>query len=104
MSQLLHVLKDAVFFRAFGIITVGELPDPTSLQQSNHMSNDKELPASRFAWKFSRPGDEFDRSLPEAHSSIPVPQGGHWLRRLAAFAGPGYMVSVGYMDPGNWAT
>jgi manganese transport protein len=68
------------------------------------MSNDKELPASRFAWKFSRPGDEFDRSLPEAHSSITVPQGGHWLRRLAAFAGPGYMVSVGYMDPGNWAT
>jgi manganese transport protein len=42
--------------------------------------------------------------LPEAHSSITVPQGGHWLRRLAAFAGPGYMVSVGYMDPGNWAT
>jgi manganese transport protein len=68
------------------------------------MSNDKELPASRFAWRFSRPGDEFDRSLPEAHSSITVPQGGHWLRRLAAFAGPGYMVSVGYMDPGNWAT
>ena len=30
--------------------------------------------------------------------------GGHWFRRLLAFAGPGYMVSVGYMDPGNWAT
>jgi manganese transport protein len=36
---------------------------------------------------------------------VPVPAvGSHWLRRLLAFAGPGYMVSVGYMDPGNWAT
>ncbi len=33
-----------------------------------------------------------------------VPATGHWLRRLLAFAGPGYMISVGYMDPGNWAT
>ncbi|HYZ64631.1 MAG TPA: Nramp family divalent metal transporter [Acetobacteraceae bacterium] len=41
-------------------------------------------------------------SLPEVHASVPVR--GSWLRRLLAFAGPGYMVSVGYMDPGNWAT
>jgi manganese transport protein len=33
-----------------------------------------------------------------------VPSGGLWLRRFLAFAGPGYMISVGYMDPGNWAT
>ena len=43
-------------------------------------------------------------SLPEVHATIPVPQGGSWVRRLMAFAGPGYLVSVGYMDPGNWAT
>ena len=43
-------------------------------------------------------------SLPEVHGSVAVPQGGAWWRRLLAFAGPGYMVSVGYMDPGNWAT
>ena len=43
-------------------------------------------------------------SLPEVNSSVPVPAGGTWLRRLFAFSGPGYMVSVGYMDPGNWAT
>jgi manganese transport protein len=43
-------------------------------------------------------------SLPEVNASVPVPVGGHWFRRLLAFAGPGYMVSVGYMDPGNWAT
>jgi manganese transport protein len=43
-------------------------------------------------------------SLPEVNGTIAVPTGGHWLRRLLAFAGPGYLVSVGYMDPGNWAT
>lgn len=43
-------------------------------------------------------------SLPEAHASVPVPEGASRLRRFLAFAGPGYMVSVGYMDPGNWAT
>ena len=43
-------------------------------------------------------------SLPEVHSSIPVPVTGSFWRKLAAFAGPGYLVAVGYMDPGNWAT
>jgi manganese transport protein len=38
------------------------------------------------------------------HASVPVPTHGSWLRRLLAFSGPGYLVSVGYMDPGNWAT
>ena len=47
------------------------------------------------------------RSLEEVHGSIDVPDsGGRWqrLRRLFAFLGPAYLVSVGYMDPGNWAT
>src|SRR6202158_2129264 len=43
-------------------------------------------------------------SQPEVYGSIAIPIGGHWIRRLLAFAGPGYLVSVGYMDPGNWAT
>ncbi|NYT78389.1 Nramp family divalent metal transporter [Alcaligenaceae bacterium] len=43
-------------------------------------------------------------SLNRVNASISVPMTGSWLRRLLAFAGPGYMVSVGYMDPGNWAT
>ncbi|MBI1849197.1 MAG: Nramp family divalent metal transporter [Planctomycetes bacterium] len=43
-------------------------------------------------------------SLPEVHRSVPIPISGSWLRRLFAFAGPAYLVSVGYMDPGNWAT
>jgi manganese transport protein len=43
-------------------------------------------------------------SLPEAHRSIPVSHTASWLRKILAFAGPGYLVAVGYMDPGNWAT
>src|SRR5271156_2402352 len=43
-------------------------------------------------------------SLPEAHRSIPINSTASWLRKLFAFAGPGYLVAVGYMDPGNWAT
>src|SRR5580698_3594187 len=43
-------------------------------------------------------------SLPEVFSSIPVPYPGSFWKKLFAFTGPGLMVSVGYMDPGNWAT
>jgi len=43
-------------------------------------------------------------SLPEVHRTVAVPAAGTWLRKLAAFLGPGYLVAVGYMDPGNWAT
>src|SRR5437867_8602097 len=43
-------------------------------------------------------------SLSEVHRSVSIPQGGGVVRRMLAFAGPAYLVSVGYMDPGNWAT
>src|SRR5262245_35346357 len=43
-------------------------------------------------------------SLPEVHGSIAVPSGAGFWKKLLAFAGPGYLVAVGYMDPGNWAT
>ncbi len=49
-------------------------------------------------------GGRASRSLPEVHGSVPVAGARGWLRRFLAFAGPGYLVSVGYMDPGNWAT
>lgn len=42
-------------------------------------------------------------SLPEVHESVGIEHGSRW-KRLLAFAGPAYLVSVGYMDPGNWAT
>ncbi|MCA1948837.1 MAG: Nramp family divalent metal transporter [Armatimonadetes bacterium] len=43
-------------------------------------------------------------SLPEVHRSVAVPNAGGFLRKMFAFMGPGYLVAVGYMDPGNWAT
>jgi manganese transport protein len=43
-------------------------------------------------------------SLPEAHRSIPVEPNLSWFRKILVFAGPGYLIAVGYMDPGNWAT
>jgi manganese transport protein len=48
-------------------------------------------------------GDE-QKSLAEVHGTVPVPATGGFLKNLLAFAGPGYLVAVGYMDPGNWAT
>jgi len=43
-------------------------------------------------------------SLPEVHGTIPVPKHFGFWRKLLAFSGPGFLVAVGYMDPGNWAT
>ncbi len=43
-------------------------------------------------------------SLPESHASVAVPRGGSRWRKMLAYVGPGLMVAVGYMDPGNWAT
>jgi manganese transport protein len=43
-------------------------------------------------------------SLPESHQTIPVGKHLSFWRKLLAFSGPGYLVAVGYMDPGNWAT
>lgn len=55
------------------------------------------------AWRFDRETRE-QPSLGPMNASVPVRATGHWLRRLLGFIGPGYMISVGYMDPGNWAT
>src|SRR3984957_5350939 len=43
-------------------------------------------------------------SLPESYRSIPILANASFFRKMIAFAGPGYLVAVGYMDPGNWAT
>jgi manganese transport protein len=57
-------------------------------------------PLPQRGWRY-----EVDRpSLPEVFRSLPVPRQASFLRKLLAFAGPGFLVSVGYMDPGNWAT
>ncbi|HQC07024.1 MAG TPA: Nramp family divalent metal transporter [Kaistella chaponensis] len=57
--------------------------------------------------KFLKQGWRKERSsnsLPEVFSSVNVPKNAGFWRKLLAFAGPGLMVAVGYMDPGNWAT
>src|SRR5712675_1425608 len=43
-------------------------------------------------------------SIPEIYASVPVTHGAGFWSKMLAFAGPGYLVAVGYMDPGNWAT
>ena len=43
-------------------------------------------------------------SLPEVFRTVPFPRDARFWRKLGAFSGPGYLVAVGYMDPGNWAT
>jgi manganese transport protein len=43
-------------------------------------------------------------SLPESYRTIKIPKGAGFWRKALAFAGPGYLVAVGYMDPGNWAS
>src|SRR6266581_168498 len=60
----------------------------------------KDASVSRAPWR--RSGSL--PSLPEAYRSIPIQTGAPVWRKLLAFAGPGYLVAVGYMDPGNWAT
>ncbi len=48
--------------------------------------------------------DKTSHSLSEVYSSIKVPKKANFWRKYLAFAGPGLMIAVGYMDPGNWAT
>lgn len=55
--------------------------------------------AGRGAWRNERG----EAALSDVHRSVRVPEGAK-LKRMVAFLGPGYLVAVGYMDPGNWAT
>lgn len=67
---------------------------------SSSKSDATSAPVPEAGWK-QRAGA---RSLPESHGTVAVPQGAGFWRKLLAFSGPGYLVAVGYMDPGNWAT
>src|SRR6201993_2870335 len=70
----------------------------------NESADSPKAAAPKSGWRYSRTHP----SLPEVYRSVKVPKvGRNWigtLRKLLAFAGPGYLVAVGYMDPGNWAT
>src|ERR1700687_2520505 len=64
---------------------------------------DSDSSSNSWSTPATRPGIVLP-SLPESHRTIPFSSGASWIRKMLAFAGPGYLVAVGYMDPGNWAT
>lgn len=85
-------------------------PLPSSSSSSFCSSSSTHHPATRLL-PSSQVHPSLLPSLPEAYHSVPVPRTrpgeATWLSRcrtLLAYVGPGYMVAVGYMDPGNWAT
>ena len=61
---------------------------------------ESEIPTQPRGWRL--PSGSL--SLPEVHGSVAIPENAGFWRKMLAFAGPGYLVAVGYMDPGNWAT
>lgn len=66
---------------------------------------DPDLPRPPTGRSTGEPGWRHTRTAPslaEVYRTVPVGKG--WMRKIFAFAGPGYLVAVGYMDPGNWAT
>jgi manganese transport protein len=67
--------------------------------QSSRLEPDDPASAPPAGWRRARTTP----SLTEVYRTVPVASQG-WWRKVVAFAGPGYMVAVGYMDPGNWAT
>src|SRR6202043_3759350 len=77
---------------------------PTAPSQiENETADTGDSPISYSGGTF-RPRVDTLPSLPEAHRTVPFSSGASWFRKVLAFAGPGYLVAVGYMDPGNWAT
>jgi manganese transport protein len=60
----------------------------------------EQVKLNKKAWR----RENTSRSLPEVHATIHVPANAGFWKKLLAFTGPGLMVAVGYMDPGNWAT
>jgi manganese transport protein len=69
-------------------------PDPEAPRVTRVADHDQDV-----GWRLSR----VTPSLAEVYRSVPI-TGATWWRKILAFAGPGYLVAVGYMDPGNWAT
>ena len=70
----------------------------------NQWLPDADSPGSSWSRRRGWRSDPDAPSLREVHGSIVVPADAGFWRKLFAFAGPGYLVAVGYMDPGNWAT
>src|SRR6202140_4433161 len=97
--------------RAFSISARKKVSKPNRgkagawLMSSEEESNDVSAPAVDSAMKVAGPGNDRHVSLEGVHSSVAVPhhEAGFW-EQWRAFVGPAILVSVGYMDPGNWGT
>ncbi|WP_235206688.1 Nramp family divalent metal transporter [Paenibacillus tyrfis] len=76
-----------------------ELGVQTRIEQSPRAKR-QERTENESGWRLERT----QHSLPEVYRSLKIPKSGSWIKKFLAFAGPGYLVAVGYMDPGNWAT
>src|SRR5690349_931702 len=88
--SLLHTTRAAFCSAAYGEHSVWLMRLLLSMRRRRGVSPARTLRVGR-AWQRCMPASRY-------------PKGGIWLRRFLAFVGPGYMVAVGYMDPGNWAT
>ena len=75
------------------------MTSPVPAPPDQPLDGDIVAPVPEQGWRRTR----VTPSLAEVYRTIPVAHK-HWFRKILAFAGPGYLVSVGYMDPGNWAT
>lgn len=80
------------------MFSVNRINEYTHIKMSNHIISNKTIDANL------NPEHHRLNSLPEVHSSINIPEGAGFWKKLMAFTGPGLMVAVGYIDPGNWAT
>src|SRR5258707_8445361 len=91
-----------VYFESLSKLTMSGPPTPaappSSLPGGDGPDQLHSAPTAAILQPFRSP------SLPESHRSIPIVAGASFFRKMLAFAGPGYLVAVGYMDPGNWAT
>jgi len=79
---------------------VKEVAPPETFPPANDMSDQPLRPVTQKSWRLAPEAP----SLREVHRSVSVPKTLGFWRKMLAFSGPGYLVAVGYMDPGNWAT
>jgi manganese transport protein len=93
--------ENCLGYPKYPLVVLLTTTDPTgeSMSVRLHTSESDPAPQPETGWRRARVAP----SLAEVYRSVPVSGTSIW-RKVLAFAGPGYLVAVGYMDPGNWAT
>src|SRR5258708_39560704 len=93
----------SIVYESYLTQLTSDMPPIVPSEVEKEIASSSEAPTSYPAGTF-RPRVAGLPSLPEAHRTVAFSSGASWFRKMLAFAGPGYLVAVGYMDPGNWAT